>query len=612
MSSPFACGSRAVSSSDSQPLAAPYWRDLLTGRWAISLRAWILISLLMQWPSYVRNSVPSDLPPTWAVAIGILRILAAGLVLLIADRTYLRRRASEPASLTVVIATWIAAGAAAMAVQWAAFGYLDQPGISPLRWVVSSIAFALRSALCAYYFGLRDYWTGSVTELQASTARLLGLRVAARADLQDIRARVRSIVVDQVMPRVRQLQADLGDASGRMTRDRLERLSQIAATYSQGIVRDASHQVSDLPTARVPYQDIPWPRPGPVPPAERRQPLLISVRWSALVIGATIAPLSITAPPDDPLLSVLLEIVVFLGLLAVGAHIQTRISARSRTTRWTVCWMAAAAPVAVGIFAAAGLLPARVIAPAPLVSLAVIAFVLAMLSSSMERHLRGITAQADELERVLVEITEINAGLQEEIASEKRRVALLLHGPVQGRLAAVSLLLKLDVGPDSTSEARFEARERCRSILEQVVVDLTAVVDGTVDEGLALPESLAQLAGRWQGLAVVSLTNDPRVFDAVADDPGLRMWIFDIVEEGINNAVTHGHATRIDVDLAMHDGLVEVSVHDDGVGCGTVAARGLGLSTIGRSPARLTLDDLPLGGSRLSVTIPLSTGGSRG
>jgi signal transduction histidine kinase len=592
VSSPFACGSRAVSSSDSQPLAAPYWRDLLTGRWAISLRAWILISLLMQWPSYVRNSVPSNLPPTWAVAIGILRILAAGLVLLIADRTYLRRRASEPASLTVVIATWIAAGAAAMAVQWAAFGYLDQPGISPLRWVVSSIAFALRSALCAYYFGLRDYWTGSVTELQASTVRLLALRVAARADLQDIRARVRSIVVDQVMPRVRQLQADLGDASGRMTRDRLERLSQIAATYSQGIVRDASHQVSDLPTARAPHQDIASPRSGPVPRAERRQPLLISVRWSALVIGATIAPLSITAPPDDPLLSVLLEIVVFLGLLGVGAHIQTRISARSRTTRWSVCWMAAAAPVAVGIFAAAGLLPARVIAPAPLVSLAVIAFVLAMLSSSMERHLRGITAQADELERVLGEITEINAGLQEEIASEKRRVALLLHGPVQGRLAAVSLLLKLDV--------------------EQVVVDLTAVVDGTVDEGLALPDSLAQLAGRWQGLAVVSLTNDPRVFDAVADDPGLRMWIFDIVEEGINNAVTHGHATRIDVDLAMHDGLVEVSVRDDGVGCGTVAARGLGLSTIGRSPARLTLDDLPLGGSRLSVTIPLSTGGSRG
>ena len=110
-----------MSSSDSQRRAVPYWRALLTGRWAISLRAWILISLLMQWPSYVRNSVPSNLPPTWAVAIGILRILAAGLVLLIADRTYLRRRASEPASLTVVIATWIAAGAAAMAVQWAAW-----------------------------------------------------------------------------------------------------------------------------------------------------------------------------------------------------------------------------------------------------------------------------------------------------------------------------------------------------------------------------------------------------------------------------------------------------------------------------------------------------------
>lgn len=592
--------------SDEPRLAHPSWRDLLTGRWAISLRAWILIALLMQWPSYARNSVPVDLPPAWAVAIGILRVLAAGLVLFVADRTYLRRRASESASLVVVITTWLAAGAASMAVQWAFFEYLGQPGISPLRWAVSSITFALRSALCAYYFGLRDYWVGSVAELRASTARLLDLRASARSDLEDIRARVRTIVVDQVLPRMRRLQADLGEVNGRISRDRRLRLAQIAEAYSQGVVRDASHQVSELRTLRETDDEFARQRAVLVPPPEHRQPLLISVRWSVLVFGATLAPLVLTGPPDDPGFPILVCICALLGMLALGAVIQSRRAARSRATLWTVCWTAASVIVGVGIFAAVGQLPQRLASPVPLFSLTVIVFVLAMLGASMERHLRGIAAQADQLEGVQEEIAGINAGLQEEFAAEKRRVALLLHGPVQGRLAAVAMLLKLDSGTAGAGDTAADIRERSQAILDQVVVDLTAVVDGTFDDGRALPERLAQLVERWQGLAVVSLTGDERAFDAVTDLSALRIWIFEIVEEGINNAVTHGCATHIDVHIAVESEAIEVNVRDDGIGVRTDTEQGLGLSTIGRSPARLTLRSLPRGGCQLRVTIPLS------
>lgn len=441
--------------------AAPHWRHLLTGRWAISLRAWILIALLMQWPSYARNSMPEDLTPAVAVAIGILRVLAAGLVLLVADRTYLRRRASEPASLAVVIATWIAAGAASMVVQWAAFDYLDQPGISPLRWVVSSVTFALRSALCAYYFGLRDYWMSSVAELQASTARLLALRTSALADLANVRARVRTIVVDQVLPYVRRLQADLGDEDSQMTGDRRIRLSRIAETYSQGIVRQASRQVSQLSTVRSADDGIEDPNVRHVPLAEHRQPLLISIRWSALVFGATLAPLILTGPPDDPGFPIAIGICLLLGMLGLGAFLQARASTRSRTTFWTVCWTAGSVIADIGIFTAAGWVPVRLSSPVALVSLMSIVFVLAMLAASMERHLRGIAARADDLEQVEAQITAMNAGLQEDLAAEKRRVALLLHGPVQGRLAAVAMLLKLDVAHASPGEASVETRERC-------------------------------------------------------------------------------------------------------------------------------------------------------
>lgn len=142
--------------------------------------------------------------------------------------------------------------------------------------------------------------------------------------------------------------------------------------------------------------------------------------------------------------------------------------------------------------------------------------------------------------------------------------------------------------------------------------DLTAVVEGTFDDGLPLPDRLTQLAERWQGIAAVSLTSDGRVFEAVADDPGLRTWVFEIVEEGINNAVTHGRATRVDVQIEMPDHLIEVSVRDDGVGLHAGGQPGLGLTTIGRSPARLTISALPSGGCQLLVALPRSMGGRRG
>jgi signal transduction histidine kinase len=571
------------------------------------MRAWLLIALLMQWPSYARNSVPVHLSPTWAIAIGILRVLAAGLVLLVADRTFLRHRSAEPASLWVVIATWLAAGLAAMAVQWAAFRYLGEPGISPLRWTVSSITFALRSALCAYYFGLREYWLQSVGELRTSSERLAELRASSRADLENIRARVRTIVVDQVLPRIRELQADLGDRRSEMTRDRMMRLSGIAEAYSQGIVRDASHEVSNLPAEGEPQHDYPGSSSAIASKSDVRRPLLISTRWTALVFMVTLVPLAFTAPPDDPVPPILFAIAVLLLMAWTGAWIQARIRGWSRSTIASTCWMTFTAVVGIEACVSANLLPARVITPVPRVSLMVIVFILLMLGASMERHLGGITDRAKALLQVRREMTNINAVLQEELASEKRRVALLLHGPVQGRLAAVSLLLKLDSGADGTGDARYDTRKRCQVILDQVVVDLASVVDGTFEEGQPLPERLAQLAARWQGLAAVSLTTDPQVLDHAAGDPRLRVWIFDIVEEGINNAVTHGHATGIDVDLTMNGGQVMVCVRDDGVGCSDDAAQGLGLSTIGRSPARLSITRTHTGGTLLTVSVPLTT-----
>ena len=313
-----------------------------------------------------------------------------------------------------------------------------------------------------------------------------------------------------------------------------------------------------------------------------------------------------TAPPDDPPLPILFAIGFVIALLGLGAWIQSKLAgrARSRTTAWSLCWMTGTAAISVVVATVAGVLPARLSSPVPMLTLFGILLILALLASSIDRHLRGIRGYADELASVLAEITMINDALQEDLVAEKRRVALLLHGPVQGRLAAVALMLRLEAGQDSRSNLHTQVQERCLAILDQVVVDLTHVLDGTFDDEQPLQDRLAQLAERWSGLVDVSMIFDPKIIDAISDDPGLRLWAFDIVEEGINNAVTHGNASRIDVAIRGYEGLVEVCVSDNGRGCDESTSPGLGLSNIGRAPARWSLDSGQLSGATLTVHVP--------
>lgn len=52
--------------------------------------------------------------------------------------------------------------------------------------------------------------------------------------------------------------------------------------------------------------------------------------------------------------------------------------------------------------------------------------------------------------------------------------------------------------------------------------------------------------------------------------------VYRTVQEGITNAIRHGHATRVQVRCHIEDGVLEVSVRDNGIGCKSVTP-GFGL-----------------------------------
>jgi signal transduction histidine kinase len=183
---------------------------------------------------------------------------------------------------------------------------------------------------------------------------------------------------------------------------------------------------------------------------------------------------------------------------------------------------------------------------------------------------------------------------------ERRRLAERLGRGPGAMLADVER--HLDEAPPAGDAALATALERAAEQLARVRPELESLVRGLggVDSDGLVP-ALERLAA---GLPVeVRLElSDVQVSPEVAS----ALWF--VCSEGLANAIKHADAQSLAVALAADDGLVRLSVEDDG--CGGANPRGAGLVgladrvvTLG---GRLAITSPPGGGTRVVAELPLS------
>jgi signal transduction histidine kinase len=91
-----------------------------------------------------------------------------------------------------------------------------------------------------------------------------------------------------------------------------------------------------------------------------------------------------------------------------------------------------------------------------------------------------------------------------------------------------------------------------------------------------------------------------------------RRPLYLVFKEAVNNVARHAKATRIDIRVAAHDGVLELVVQDNGCGFDQSAVRrGEGLMNVRRRIRDLsgtaTWETTPGKGTRLTAKVPLST-----
>lgn len=174
-------------------------------------------------------------------------------------------------------------------------------------------------------------------------------------------------------------------------------------------------------------------------------------------------------------------------------------------------------------------------------------------------------------ERHLLKIQQIkfNDRLVESILeaqeSERKRIAKEMHDGIVQSLTALSL--RLNTLKDTIGESHIESFDKC-------VNDLSGTIDEIRDISHSLmPRTVAEhgLCSALEGLIqdiqlgteisfelLMTLTKEP--------DERLKLAIYRIVQELINNSIKHSQADRMLVQLIEYEDVISLMVEDNGIG----------------------------------------------
>jgi signal transduction histidine kinase len=179
----------------------------------------------------------------------------------------------------------------------------------------------------------------------------------------------------------------------------------------------------------------------------------------------------------------------------------------------------------------------------------------------------------DRLARRVATLETTRAGAVEEQDAELRRIERDLHDGAQARLVALGLRLgmaeeKFRTDPEEAEKLVAEARVGVAEAIRELR-DLSRGIYPPVLADRGIGAALATLADRSPLPATVVVDLDERPPAAV------ETAAYFVAAEALANAAKHSGASRIEISVARRDGMLEVSVMDDGRGGADPSGSGL-------------------------------------
>jgi len=244
----------------------------------------------------------------------------------------------------------------------------------------------------------------------------------------------------------------------------------------------------------------------------------------------------------------------------------------------------------------------------------IVVWLLASLQSlhkGLEKRVRqstlALTQEMAERERLEKEILEVSE-------REQRRIGRDLHDGLCQHLTGTALAgqvlrekLQARSSPEAADAGKIIALVEAGITLARDLARGACMVDMEADGLMGALQELAANITKWSKTVCVV----ERAAPVLIQDATVATHLYRIAQEAISNAIRHGKAPRIVVELSQRHGRVTLTVEDDGVGLseGWQKSQGLGTRIMAHRAAMIgadfTLDHNPTGGAFVKCSLPI-------
>jgi len=179
------------------------------------------------------------------------------------------------------------------------------------------------------------------------------------------------------------------------------------------------------------------------------------------------------------------------------------------------------------------------------------------------------------------------------------KIANLLHGPVQGKIAGVVLALRIYASNDKAiSETEID---KIKKILNSVDRDLDQIINSSNNiSQFDFTQSINKLKSNWGELIQVVIVNE-NWFDAGLLN-SYAASMSEVLDEAISNALRHGLASKVDIGISFVNNNLKITVTDDGSGIDENYKPGFGMGVYKDNNFKYSIFKGQNGGSQLILT----------
>lgn len=470
--------------------------------------------------------------------------------------------------------------------------------------VANIVASPVLTRVGSLSFGLEHVTLGSLTLIIVGSG-VIAVREhrVAVAALQQTQASLRAsiwqgetVLAEERDNTVRAAQAVIDEAMDSVGRPSAEAVASLTAA-SEDVLRPLSHELAyatERLEAKTPL--TPAPRWRDVLTQVTTTPLIaprltafvmLLLAWRLTVTDSSAEPPQVQTNIGESTVGVSLDLASFglslleLAAVFVGTWLAAWLVAAASapllrrfgpTTRWIITGIAVVAVAAlsqgltIALFLGLGLQTTiNYSLGVRLVLLVPVALITAAVGLLRAVSIAQVIVR-DDLDRLNHDLEWRLARLNQRIWDQRQRLAHAVHGPV--RAALMSSAMELAAAEDANDAALIET-------LSARLVHARNNISQPSDAGDPL-DQLHQLQALWHGSCEISIHLDDATTERLTRDPLTAATAHQVISEACANAITHGNAAQIDIEMHEQGPALGIQVANDGAAPQEASRRGLG------------------------------------